>query len=443
MLVERQVPKELKYRNRSPRRAPRMPGNNPAERSLVNCNQLARTDTKNLPEETVGERLAREIELHKKVMGRRKLYKTLKESLKAEAIETQSADLARPWGARDEPDKGPWSAAKDFRRLEACQTEWIGYKASCCSSPAIAVPIGCNHRLCPLCNASRLERYRGKARLMLEKMKNPAFLTLTVPNVTELNRQVISNIRVWWKEFYRRHKQLLQGGLYSIEITFNRENQTWHPHLHIVFDSPFPVRGMKPADFRKFKQTIEFSWLRITSREAKRAFRRDEFDRWDDERSQQRRGSDWNLKYRRTVDIRAVENDSSAVYELIKYISKSNRFLDLPKAVAAYLRAVRNVRVLQTFGSFYNFKFEIPLSQNDLAALAALGVEPDKTTESSPSFFRCDCGQNQFKSIGFFSMKDVEMAETGRWLIRSACQDKGRWSNKPMRERRRCRGSAT
>lgn len=131
------------------------------------------------------------------------------------------------------------------------------------------------------------------------------------------------------------------------------------------------------------------------------------------------------------MDIRPVKNDSSAVYELIKYISKTNRFLDLPDAIEMFLRAVRGVHVMQTFGSFYNFKIEVPITKKDLEVLSASGIETGSIPVGAASFLRCDCGKNEFHRIGVFSMPDVELGKDGRWLIR------------PSRERPRSRGSST
>jgi hypothetical protein len=431
MFIERVVPPELMFRNRSPKRIPRVPRKHFAKRSLVNCNHLATSDTKVLPEETLAERLARKTENQKRRVGQRYIYNQIKETLRGLALRLYQENMDRYRDGLETPDEGPWSPARDLRRLEACQSEWIGFKPECCDSQAVAVPIGCNHRLCPLCNAARLERYRGPARQLLEAMEYPTFLSLTVPNVEKLTRETFDEIRGWWKEFFRSNKAFLRGGLYTIEVTYNRQEKTWHPHLHIVLNAPWPTRGMKRAAFLTMKRALEFSWLRITSPEVRKVYRRNEYVRWNNETSQHEPGSDWNQKYRRVVDIRPVKNNSSAVYELIKYISKTNRFVDLPDAVEMFLRSVRGVRVIQTFGSFYNFKMEVPMTKADLEALAASGISTGNIPVGAASFLRCDCGKNEFHRIGVFSMSDVEMDKDGRWLIRQSC------------ERRRCRGSST
>ena len=206
---------------------------------------------------------------------------------------------------QNKEDRTKWSAARDWRRLDSCQKEFIGFKASCCNSRAVAVPIGCDCRLCPFCNAARLQRFREPARQMLAAMENPTFLTLTVPNQKHISRKLFNDLRRCWKEFYRLNGAHLRGGMYAIETTYNRERATWHPHLHCIFDASYPYHGMEKCEncrrlakhgirrgdftiedalrcecpFIIAKLLIEFSWLRITSREAKKEYRRNEFQR--------------------------------------------------------------------------------------------------------------------------------------------------------------------
>lgn len=466
MIRYRELPKELTYRNRSPRRNPRLPRTATAKPSLVNCNHLATTDTK-VPEETLDERLKRKQEIVRRRVSQTRLCNELLASLRIVASRNmQEALKGREEWKRKSGSK--WSPARDIRRLEPCQTEFIGQKPTCCHSRAIAVPIGCNHRLCARCNAGRLEKYREKARSLLKAMVYPTFLTLTVPNTGKLTPETYREIRAFWKVLCRTHKSLLEGGVYSIETTYNRRDGTWHPHIHVIFDSPCPTRGLKRKVFLTMKRSLEFSWLRITSPEAKRLYGRNEYGRWlaDGEkhssdldwklwkqgypefhylgreerkrlrnefnqqwRSEHPEETAWNQQYRRVIDIRpVVENPrlgerslAGAVYELLKYISKTNRFLDVPDAVEGYLRAVRGVRMIQSFGKLYRFKFE----------------------DDPEPHLRCECGQNNFQNIGFFSMYDTEMDENGHWFVKQSCEHKGRSSNRLLHERHRCRGFPT
>jgi hypothetical protein len=431
VFVERHVPPELQYRNRSPKRSPRVPRRDLAKRSLVNCNHLASSDTKLLREETMQEYLERTDGTDHYWRAKKANSKKLQESLKITAVRYCSEDRER-WKKGLKPiERGEWSPVRDLKRVEGCQSEWIGFEPSCCNGRAVAVPIGCNHRLCALCNAARMERYRGPAKELLKVMENPAFLTLTIPNVTDLTARTFKQLRTFWKAFERKNRSFLRGGIYAVETTFNKERIDWHPHIHAVIDTPWPMRGMKHEVFTKWKMLLEFDWLLISSPEARKEFGRNGFDRWRAEANQQVKQSEWNKKFRRVIDIRAVKNDSSAVYELVKYISKTNSFIDCPDAVEAYLRAVRNVRVIQTFGCYYNFKIEVPMTKADLEALADSGIDTGNIPVGAASFLRCECGKNEFHRIGVFNMADVERVEDGRYLVRLS------------HERRRCRGSST
>ena len=431
MLRERVIPREVMYRNRSPKRSLRMPRMDPAKRLLVNCNHLASSPTKVPPRETLQDELDRKNEAVRHRMAKLANYKKLDESLKVIAVLESSEDKERYRLGQKPIERGKWSAGRDLRRLRACQTEWMGFKPIECDCPSVAVPIGCNLRLCPLCNAARLERYRGPARLMLEAMENPTFITLTVPNVKDLTNETFAELRRCFSSFFRSNKRLLRGGLYALETTHNREDGSFHPHIHVIVDMLHRMSGMKRSVFIDMKMMLEFAWLRTTSLEAKKEYGRNEYQRWKADALKQDERSEWNKKFRRVVDIRSVKGDSSAVYELIKYVSKTNSFIDRPEALATYLRAVRNVRVIQTFGSYFNFKMEVPMTKADLVELAAAGIDTGNIPVGAASFLECDCGKNKFKRIGVYNMRDVEMDEKGRWFIR------------PSHERRRCRGSST
>jgi hypothetical protein len=277
--IQRIVPQEILRLRRLPKRASRFVQGteNP---SLVNCNHLATTDTKLPLSGSLAEALSRETVAKMRRVNQRQSYKQITETLFAIAVREASnggervmagllekrernkqrhkndawrkdrmeALKDRPREGAQTDGRGPWSAAKDYQRVKDCQSLWIGFKADCCSSRAIAVPVGCNHRLCPLCNAARLEHYRGPAREMLAAMKYPTFLTLTVPNVGDLSSKTFDNIRTWWKAFFRSNKERMRGGIYSVEVTYNREAHTWHPHIHVIFDSGVPYFGMKRCD---------------------------------------------------------------------------------------------------------------------------------------------------------------------------------------------------
>jgi hypothetical protein len=48
----------------------------------------------------------------------------------------------------------------------------------------------------------------------------------------------------------------------------------------VIFDAPWPTHGIRKNTFLLMKCTLEFSWLRITSPDARKVFRRNEYERW-------------------------------------------------------------------------------------------------------------------------------------------------------------------
>ena len=212
------------------------------------------------------------------------------------------------------------------------------------------------------------------------------------------------------------------GGVYSIEVTYNRERRDWHPHLHILFDAPFRL-SMSPTAFKRLNRRIEFAWLKVTSLSARAKYatgpngwvketgkkrrrltlaerRESVFQTWLDESKTWESGNPLNRSDRRIIKLKPVTQGDGAVYEVIKYISKTTRFLDHPEAVETYLKAVRGVRVTQTFGAFYNIKFDE-------------GDEPAPLT-----YLKCGCGQNDFHDLGLFGLSSVYQAENGCWYLR-------------------------
>ena len=50
-----------------------------------------------------------------------------------------------------------------------------------------------------------------------------------------------------------------------------------------------------------------------------------------------------------------------------------------------------------------------------------------KNLAGAASFYRCDCGKNEFHRIGVFSMADVEMDEDGRWFLKRPTSERRRY----------------
>jgi hypothetical protein len=408
MLLERMVPSDLRYNPKRKRRGVRTAASRrpSAGRSLDSVNHLATSDSETFAQWR--NRLETAQEKRNKLY---RIWERLLESLKAAGLtetylhqEAAIEGSARPGNGFQEAAKRSrrgWSAWRDFERVSACQTQWKGFQASCCGGRAVAVPIGCNHRLCPLCNAHRAEHYRERVKELFAKMENPQLLTLTVPNVPKLNRGVITRLRGQLRSFLKQNKALILGGVYSIEITRNASRGDWHPHIHCLVDLAGDRGALPYWKFMERKWRLEFDWLLLTQgkrEEAKREWMECDFDEWVAALDPRRGGrSDALPGYRRSVDIRPVSRDKKAAYEVMKYMTKVAFFVGDARALAEFCRAVKGVRAIQTFGSCYGCKVE---------------------KREAKSTLSCECGQNKFEDIGILGLGMVAMSPDGRWYVR-------------------------
>ncbi len=333
---------------------------------------------------------------------------------------------------------------KQWLQLQNCQTEWIGYYADCCKgfTAPIAIPIGCNHRLCPLCCYRRSERARKRIRAMFDRLTHPALITLTIPNKANIRKHDYTLFRQRVRKFIAEHKAWIKGGVYSLETTFNRREKTWHVHVHILADLSVPLpdkkqlvtlAGQEVYMFTAMKLRLEFDWLRLWTGKTwgkkpridasanaiagdiydfeewvkltrKMKTREWCFPGWRDlqgiSAAEMQMRKKWNAENRRVIDLKPVTDREGAAFEVLKYITKVAAFSDLPEAIEPFCDAVKGARLIQAFGSWYGVKLETDANGPDWGEL------------------KCSCGVNVWKRIGVFFRRDVEMDADGRWRLR-------------------------
>jgi plasmid rolling circle replication initiator protein Rep len=340
---------------------------------------------------------------------------------------------------------------KEWLRLTQCQAEWIGYHADCCKGATrpIAVPIGCNHRLCPLCAAHRAENARKKVRKLFDRLTHPVLITLTIPNLTKIRKHDFTLFRKRTRQLLKQHQGWIRGGVYSLETTYNRAEKSWHIHIHILADAShaLPTKqekitfaGQSMYAFTLRKLSLEYDWLRLWSKDWGKKLRVDansqrkageqyKFQQWVEEtrkhdtkefkffdvaarkyklrsdltqleRMRYEAKKAWNKKNRRVIDLKPVSDRDGAAFEVLKYITKVASFSDLPEAIEPFMTAVRGARLIQTFGSWYGVKLEGDANEHDWSEM------------------QCQCGLNQWKRMGVFYRDHVRMDQDGRWRLR-------------------------
>jgi hypothetical protein len=364
---------------------------------------------------------------------------------------------------------------KQYFQLFRCQGEWIAMQASCCreKTEPVAVPIGCNHRLCPLCNWHRSQNAHRKVKKLYDRINHPVFLTLTVPNVKRISKRTFHLIRDRVNQFIAEHKYMLDepggmkgGGVYSLETTWNKTEKSWHVHAHILMSANFklPAKHDDPSEdqrinfagqnlfaFTYVKLALEYDWSRLWCRDfrkrwsyapranAKESSLIDErfmFEQWvkgcDENKlreydyrtgkrepitwlsaSEMRARTEWNIANRRVMWIRQVNDRDKAVKEVLKYITKCSEFVDQPECIIAFHDATRGLRLIQTFGSWYGIDF---------------AVEFDTKHPEDWSKLECRCGMNHWERLGVVKHKDVRMQADGRWRLLRPFDDDTRWT---------------
>lgn len=217
-----------------------------------------------------------------------------------------------------------------FERIKECgKNIWIDDK-----NGKIGTANFCKNRLCPVCNYRRSSKQWGliyKIVLNHNDKYKYLFITLTVENCTTENlSKTIDDIL---ESFHRltsrkKWKRVIKGYVRGLEITYNSNLNSFHPHLHILC----------AVDKDYFTEPDKyFSATEITENWKKSA----------------------NLNYRPSTDIRAVDDNKKAVAEIAKYSLKMANILTSgtinskrAKAVKTLYESIYSRRLISMAGCF-------------------------------------------------------------------------------------------
>ena len=199
----------------------------------------------------------------------------------------------------------------------------------------------------------------------LSEIYKAMLLTITVPNVPgEQLRQEIGKMFEKYRRFQRlfagklEHKESYKdrqydfvGAIRSLEVTYNKRENTFHPHLHILLF----INDRAPAAF--WSKTITGEYCNV-KRQHNMISPADEEIRtlWtrlykDIDRRTQNVITDNYI-----CDIRPI-NGIQGILEVLKYSFKTRDILNFD--VFYYLRgALHGRRLKQGYGCLYNLKFE-------------------------------------------------------------------------------------
>ena len=248
--------------------------------------------------------------------------------------------------------KRPWKPKK-IRALKVADSfQRLGWekKASrvrfCGSSLAFLVEVEtgekrlhdadfCRERLCPMCQWRKsLKVFQEVSKVMdvvQQENKNliPLFLTLTVRNcpTDELSKTLDIIFKGWYRLTNHRNMQrIVKGWFRALEVTYNDDSDTFHPHLHavIMVDKSYFKAGCKD-----YMETAD--WVQMWRTAAK-------------------------LDYDPVCDVRRVKGKRKhkAIAEVAKYTMKDTDFIkeapDLTDTLVYFLSTGLKNRRLFAFG---------------------------------------------------------------------------------------------
>jgi plasmid rolling circle replication initiator protein Rep len=110
----------------------------------------------------------------------------------------------------------------------------------------------CNNRWCIVCNRIRTANLiNGYLPVIRQKFKEPMFVTLTIPNISEQELQ--NTIREMTKtirkitDLFRNRRDFRLKGIRKLECTYNEKGKDFHPHLHILVESLLVAKELVKA----------------------------------------------------------------------------------------------------------------------------------------------------------------------------------------------------
>ena len=202
----------------------------------------------------------------------------------------------------------------------------------------------CKDRLCPMCNWRRSLKIFAQVSKVMNCMNDYdfLFLTLTVKNCVAADLpKTVQALYDGWRYLYNKNKEfktVISGTFRSLEVTRNKKDGTFHPHLHCIL-------AVKPSYFKK-GYISQKRWSELWAHAC-------------------------DLDYNPIVHIQKVKDSgkgiSGAVAEVSKYSVKGSDFLypeDIDnscKFVQAFLNSLSGRRLCGWTGIFSRIRKQLQL----------------------------------------------------------------------------------
>lgn len=176
----------------------------------------------------------------------------------------------------------------------------------------------CSVRVCPHCCCRRARVLAARVDKFLVGREQSAMRYIVLSERSQVN--LAEGMKLLWESWTRlrrsvRWKRKVKGCIVALEVTYNPQEYTWHPHLNVLFEGEyFPQEELRQL------------WIEAT----------------------EHRGE--------VVWISAVNQGTTR--ELVKYVTKLSDFVDNAEALDRFLTAAHKKRFVRTYGSFFGLSVD-------------------------------------------------------------------------------------
>lgn len=257
-------------------------------------------------------------------------------------------------------------------RVRDCST-WLEFRVSH-DTVKLNKANFCKDRFCPLCQWRRsLKMFSQVSKVMsvLEERKfRFLFLTLTVRNCSsEELPSTVQALYDGWRYLYNKNRvfrQAIKGTFKSLEITYNEESDSYHPHFHCIL-------VVTPSYFTKHYLTQE-DWSLLWKKAV-------------------------SLDYKPIVNIQKAGKTSKGlqgiVLETVKYTTKEFDYVVYPHVLKSFLFALPSHRRLSSMSGvvkqvFQELKLQ-DVEQSDLVHINDDTIRDDLSSLIVQYHWKCGC----------------------------------------------------
>jgi len=292
-------------------------------------------------------------------------------------VDKSQSGKHKPWNSRKRQSLGVATAVEQCNGLKSLAMNiaecgsWLKFNA--CPKgheKKLSAANFCRLRDCVMCQWRRSLKLSHQVHRLgcghLEKHKSdiPLFLTLTVPNCTAENfNKTLSLMYGAFSNMFRKVKikRAVRSWFRGLEITYNEESDTYHPHFHVLLMVPFHY-FVPSKNFYIDREAWLSMWQHAT--------RINDITQVDIRRWCKRRGSESVM--------------GSVAFEAAKYMVKPSSYLKevekgyfhvAPKVMKTLHNALRGRRLVGFGGVFKKLRKE--LQQEDVEKSDLVHIDED------------------------------------------------------------------